>query len=591
MFFKNRTMRNWCRAFSFPLDKTLKWLSALLLSLWSLPSLGCSSPLQVILVGIDGAEWSLINPLISGGKLPNFKTLRDEGKSGMLLTTYSNFSPTIWNSIATGKVPHKHGITNFLLRNPQSYYEIPVTSCDRKAASLWNVLSHHHRKVSVVAWWASWPAEEVNGCIVTQRFFLSSFGAGPIGGKWGIGVGGENPEYCKEGRFLTWPESLSGKLKGCLSARVKQAASRSEMGRLLNELKEPEPPHDLSRDLAVLENIFQTDLLVKETVSFLEESEGPFDLSAIYLEGIDVSSHLFWKYFHSEPWEKDPVRKKELPPDFTRYRPVIPLYYEEIDRMLGEILSKAGPNVMVIVLSDHGFGTYLNEFDYNYPLTSLLEVLGFLNRNEEGGVDYSRTECFDYRSNPWESTRTVFLNMKGQYPEGTVSPEEAPALLANLKNALEGLTTHTDKKVILEFSPLDDNSGVRIKINPRLPRTELVSIHGKIVPLSALFPPRTLSGNHRPQGIVGFYGGGIKPGRLAQFSSLDIAPTILALLGIPVALDMDGKPHLQIVEEVSGKITSVDSYDFLLSRDRQKRKGSFVDEALQERLRALGYIQ
>ena len=187
--------------------------SVLLVAALALAGCSAPAPLRVILVGIDGGEWSVIDPMIEAGRLPAFARLRADGKTGYLITDYSSYSPEIWTSIATGKLPTRHGVVGFLVHRPGSYYESPVTSFARKAAALWNILSGHGRSVSIIGWWASWPAERVNGNIVSQRFFLSSFGVGPIGAEAGIGVGERNPDYALSVPLLTWPDDLAARLQ------------------------------------------------------------------------------------------------------------------------------------------------------------------------------------------------------------------------------------------------------------------------------------------------------------------------------------------------------------------------------------------
>jgi predicted AlkP superfamily phosphohydrolase/phosphomutase len=554
---------------------------------------GCASPSQrIILVAIDGADWEVIDHLVAEDKLPHFKKIREQGKTGVLVSDYSSSSPAIWNSIATGVHPQKHGITTFLARSENSYYEIPVTRYNRKSPALWNILSHYNHRVAVVAWWASWPAEPVNGTIVTQRFYVSALGVGPIGGPSGIGVGGDNPHYLRETNLLTWPEELAEPLRQDLLGRANDLAAGTELGKLIRELRAHASEEHLIHDLNVLENILVTDLSVGETARYLEESGERFDFLALYFEGVDVASHLFWKYRYPEPWLNAPGSESRLPSDYRRYAPVIELYYKEIDRVLGRLLDRAGPEVMLMLASDHGFQGYKNDFDYNYPLNTLLEEIGYLVRESENRIDYTATRVFDYANEPWERNRIVYLNLKGKYPQGTVEPEEAPTLLASLKTSLEALRTTRGETVILRATPSSDDSNLSISINPRLQRSDAIRLAETTVPVSTVFPPRTLSGNHRPEGIVGFYGGGIRPEALDPLSSLDVTPTLLAALGLSIAEDMDGEPCLPVVEDLGGHVSYVADYQFLVPENVERTDTTpTLDDQLKERLRSLGYIQ
>ena len=87
--------------------------------------------------------------------------------------------PVIWTTIATGKTPDQHRIGHFVAVNEKGE-QLPVTSQMRKVKALWNILSDAGRRVGVVGWWATWPAEKVNGTIVSDHFayhFLFEEGA------------------------------------------------------------------------------------------------------------------------------------------------------------------------------------------------------------------------------------------------------------------------------------------------------------------------------------------------------------------------------------------------------------------------------
>ena len=148
---------------------------------------------KVALIGIDGAWWDIIDPLIAAGELPHFQKLIDNGARADLNTLYPTFSAMIWTSVATGKLPQKHGINSFLVwtfpvtgahfpifRLPKLAPELlwiqenfatvaPIPSNYRTSSSLWNIFSDNDVSVGVMNWWASWPAEEVDGYLYTDH--------------------------------------------------------------------------------------------------------------------------------------------------------------------------------------------------------------------------------------------------------------------------------------------------------------------------------------------------------------------------------------------------------------------------------------
>src|SRR3954462_12967709 len=128
---------------------------------------------RVLLIGWDAADWNLIYPLMEAGQMPVFQRLVEHGVCGQVATLQPVLSPILWNSIATGKRADKHDILGFV--EPDGAGSIrPVSSTSRKAKAVWNILSQHGLKSGVVGWYASPPAEPIDGFIVTDRYQYTS---------------------------------------------------------------------------------------------------------------------------------------------------------------------------------------------------------------------------------------------------------------------------------------------------------------------------------------------------------------------------------------------------------------------------------
>src|SRR5262245_17277284 len=122
----------------------------------------------VVLIGLDAADWSAIDPLVRAGKLPTFERLQRYGRTGTMLATPPLLSPILWTTIATGRAAEDHGILDFMVDRP-SGGQAPVAVTSRRVPALWNLFSQAGRRVAVVGWWATWPAESVFGTIVSDR--------------------------------------------------------------------------------------------------------------------------------------------------------------------------------------------------------------------------------------------------------------------------------------------------------------------------------------------------------------------------------------------------------------------------------------
>ena len=148
---------------------------------------------KIALIGIDGMCWKVIDPLLEQDRLPNLKSLIENGSYGQLATIYPTFSALIWTSIATGKLPEKHGVTSFLVwKFPWSGFTLPchitpkitaeinwmkeeliilapMTNQFLDATPIWTMLSNGGSTVGTINWWVSWPASLVNGFVVTDH--------------------------------------------------------------------------------------------------------------------------------------------------------------------------------------------------------------------------------------------------------------------------------------------------------------------------------------------------------------------------------------------------------------------------------------
>src|SRR5262245_58970501 len=123
---------------------------------------------RVVLIGIDGATWDVIRPLMKAGDLPNLRGLVERGWSGVLHSMEPMVSPALWTTIASGHVPAEHGILGFLAPT-QDGGEAPVTSNLRRVETLWTIATRAGRTVNVIGWFVTWPAEPINGIMVSDR--------------------------------------------------------------------------------------------------------------------------------------------------------------------------------------------------------------------------------------------------------------------------------------------------------------------------------------------------------------------------------------------------------------------------------------
>lgn len=291
----------------------------------------------VLLIGLDGADWDVMEPLMMNGELPALRGLREHGAWGVLRSMKPTLSPLLWTTVATGRTPDEHGVLDFLVADASSGEEIPITSRHRKAAALWNMLTALDQPSLTVGWWATWPAEEVSGVLVSDRVAYSLFESG------GVSV--------LEGSV--YPPGLAGTVRDLVvgprevsleDVRRIIRISPEELEELKARLDDPvsweDPAGHLLRILA------STLTYHRITLDRLEQGQPP--LTLVYYQGIDEVSHRF---AHYAPPAMEWADRSRL----DGFRDAVENFYRFQDRLVGELLDAVAPESRVLVISDHGF--------------------------------------------------------------------------------------------------------------------------------------------------------------------------------------------------------------------------------------------
>jgi len=324
--------------------RSLLICSALLFAAFGLVGCGLDSsgnPPRAVVIGIDSADWKLIDALIAKGRMPHLASLRERGTSGPIQTLVDfPLSPVVWTSVVTGKTPAKHGITWFLVDQPNGQ-RVPVRSHNRKVKALWNFLAERGRRSTSVGWWASYPAENVGeGTIVSDALGFHGFGRTAREGDDGRKT--HPPELFPAMDALVPPE---------------QQVSVDFAQRFLHFTPEEyrnirfDPARHPKRDPGNPIHLFQQYAVTAQGYTAIAEKllTEPYDLFLVYYEQVDSFSHLFMK--HAAP-KLDWVSEE----DHARFKDVVSEWYAYQDELLGRLLAKIDlDTTAVFVLSDHGF--------------------------------------------------------------------------------------------------------------------------------------------------------------------------------------------------------------------------------------------
>ena len=295
---------------------------------------GCTRSPRVIVLGFDGMDPRTVDLLMSEGKLPNFARLRSGGAYGRLRSSEPMLSPILWTTIATGKQPTDHGIGHFVAVDSKTGGQVPVTSDLRRAKALWNVFSDMGRSVATVGWWATFPAEKVNGAVVSDRtcyHFLLEEGTPTKGFELGT----------------FYPEELATELAPLVVRPDEMTAER--IARFVDvPAAEVAKPFDFADDISHFKWVLANAESYRQIGLRLWRESRP-DLLLVYVEGTDSTAHLFGHLFRAENLAG------ELAEQQRRYGRAVEEIYRYADEILGQYLAVLDSRTTLVVLSDHGF--------------------------------------------------------------------------------------------------------------------------------------------------------------------------------------------------------------------------------------------
>ena len=263
--------------------------------------------------------------------MPNLARLVSEGRTAKLKSFLPVLSPLVWTTIATGVSPEVHGVLDFQEVEPGTGTIVPVSGRSRRVPATWNVASARGQSVGVVGWWASHPAEEVKGFLISDRATSLLFRGASHG--------------------MAFPEALEARARAIADQENK--ISDSDLAAYLAmtpaeiSTKRAEGG-DLDNPVIAMERILGATRTVQRLARDLYDSQRP-DFTTVYFEGTDTVGHVFASYV---PPKLDCVSED----DFRRYSKAVATYYGTIDKILGQWMRRAKEDgATLLVCSDHGF--------------------------------------------------------------------------------------------------------------------------------------------------------------------------------------------------------------------------------------------
>jgi predicted AlkP superfamily phosphohydrolase/phosphomutase len=546
---------------------------------------------KVVCVGLDGATFDVIDPMIEKGRLPHLAKLLSAGVKERLWSTVPPLSAPAWVSFMTGLNPGRHGVFHFRAMERGALGAGLVGSWAYRGRTIFDYACRAGLNVLAFRVPMTYPAWPVNGVMVS-------------------GFPTPDPR-------VTYSEPPE------VGERIGPLMKLGAGGAVVAGVD------------AQIENFnFHQERSTQAVVELLASHQP--DLFCYVNSVTDWMAHKFWRY--SDPsapgYEPHPTSNGTL----------IEHFYEQADRALGEILDVADERALTIVLSDHGMGRRsLRRFNTN----AWLEELGLLVRPTRGGavarllpvlesargalpnktglkqwvwkkvpplrtvlrksagalpgyggpIDWEQTQA--YRVAVHDLVQGINVNLEGREPHGRVRAADFEAIRQRILDAAAGLVDPDTGARILEgaYRREDLYSGefaelapdivlvlnAEYEFGPGTARRSLSRVSASRV--------RRSSANHRPDGILAMAGPGIKEGsRLGRACLIDVPATILWALGLEVPEEMDGRVLTEAFDDElaarhpvrRGSVTNQHASDGVYSRDEERQ--------LAAHLRDLGYL-
>jgi predicted AlkP superfamily phosphohydrolase/phosphomutase len=498
---------------------------------------------RVLVVGWDGADWDVLDPLLAGGELPTLQALIERGRRGVSRSCLPSHSWAAWPTFLTGRDPGGHGVFDVLEYRPGATRRLPVSSRSVLAPTWPERLSEAGKTTLLVNVPLTYPPPEIRGVAIA-------------GGVIPPGVTYSRPPEI--GPRLAWP--INGGSWTTFRHR----------------------PLDLIADLEAL-----TRKRADAMRTLLDEQA--WDAACIVFVSPDRAQHCLLEYVHPA---HPAYAEASVSPVADRVRDI----YRLLDRELGTLVERTDGEDALIFMSDHGHQPCTRAISMN----KVLEHLGFLRFGRGSAlvnllawgrvrslarVVYDRLGLHGRVAVPtapidWEKTiaytsvvstgEGVSINLVGREPGGTVDRRDYERVRDEIAQAL------------LEFT--DPDTGTRpigrvlrkenVLSGPYLDRAPDLLLQP--APLYSLTHARRLaeeadwlSGDHRPEGVYVLAGPDVAQGDGPEISLADFASQIADAVGLEADPDWSRAPALEPVAVFSEE----------------------DERAVEERLRGLGYLE
>lgn len=565
---------------------------------------------RLMVIGWDSSDFALINPWMEEGYMPNLKKLMSSSKYGILKSVYPPATPMAWSNIVTGKNAGKHGLNGFMAFRPNSYEAEPVSSMNRKGKDVWEVLSSSGKKVAVVGVPLTYPVRKVNGCIISG--FLTPSGS---------------QEYCFPKNLK---DEITAKVPGYTPSRPTYLAGE----------------YNATSDEVYVKSLF--DILEKhiEGMIFIAENKEWEFFMGVFNE-TDWVQHRFWSTIDKSHPKYDEMRARRFGNVIRDVHSRLDDALGDLLKIAEDasilVISDHGASPLHWNVNINYLLYKMGRLRFKRSIKSRIRVLtarmgfspqstfeligkSYQKKNERRtdnrsvsnersthpsrkhipflrlgrvayralllsslDVDWGKTDAYASSG----GNGAVFINVRGRFPDGIVDESEYHHLREEIVNNMRGLKFKKKDFIERIFVREELFNGEHMLEQPDIQLHFIKGYYGMggfAFDLRRPFiSPQTLSGIHGMNGIIVLREKGYDsyPSKLEDAQLVDIAPTILHIMGVPVPSDLDGKSladtkeKLEIVKATPESSTISDS-----SVGYTKEE----EEDIEQKLRSLGYI-
>lgn len=494
----------------------------------------------ILFIGLDGGEPALIRRWMDEGALPALAQLSREGRSGDVRTLPGMGDGAVWPTLITGVNPARHG-RYFRTQTKPGSYRVFGFKTDRDFARppFWSTLSDAGRRVAILDPPFAPQVSTLNGVLLADWLMHDRYGP----------ARGFPLEFAADVLSRYGDDPIQGN-----SDAIRKTGENFK--RLQDQL---------------IDRVRMKEGLVTETLG-----KGPWDLvMTAFTEPHDLG-HVAW-HLH------DPGDRRHDSGWYARFGDPIRNLYVAIDAAIGRLVARAGDGATVIIFAGLGMGP-------NYTANGLMDrILARLDGNEglmrsqmakslratgkpellvklAGRIDSvitryrnSRRRFFALSHN--ENSGAIRINLQGREPQGRVKPDELNAVcqeladrFMELKDPVSGVPV---VKEVVRVTDQPDYAGPLLNGLP-----DLFMVWNRAAPFDGVESPRIgridgarswgRSGDHTPNIMLMVKRPGLQPGMLQSTPRIvDIAPTIAALRGVPLA-GSDGVPIEEIIATSAG---------------------------------------